>query len=83
MLIKGKQIVSKGCMLCDQLYDSLSKAKTSDEEQISGRQRLEVGGGITTKGEHEEVWRVAELFCILILAVVIQVYTRVKIHTTL
>lgn len=38
-------------MLYDLLYDNLSKAKTSDGEQSSGCQGLEVGGGLTTKGE--------------------------------
>lgn len=40
------------------------------------------GEGVTIKHSRREVFRVMELFCILIVVVVTQMYTCVKTHRT-
>lgn len=57
------------------LPDILEKTKyRTENKEISGCQSFWVGGGATIKGYLKEVWGALELFCILILVVVIQIY---------
>lgn len=38
------------------------------------------GENVTMEGRHEAVWEVMKLLCFLIVVVVVQIYTCIKLH---